>query len=42
VAYEILSFDQEIASVTVAVRKVRPPVVEDVSSVGVRCTVARS
>jgi dihydroneopterin aldolase len=42
VAHEILAFDEEIASVTVAVRKVRPPVVEDVSSVGVRCTVARS
>ena len=42
VAYEILAFDQEITSVTVAVRKVRPPVIEDVSSVGVRCTVART
>ncbi len=42
VAYEILAFDEEITSVTVAVRKVRPPVIEDVSSVGVRCTVART
>jgi 7,8-dihydroneopterin aldolase/epimerase/oxygenase len=42
VAHEILTFDEEIASVTVAVRKVRPPVAEDVSSVGVRCTVARA
>ncbi len=41
VAYEILAFDGDIASVTVAVRKVRPPVVEDVASVGVRCTVQR-
>jgi dihydroneopterin aldolase len=42
VAYEILAFDEEIVSVTVAVRKVRPPVAEDVASVGVRCTVART
>jgi 7,8-dihydroneopterin aldolase/epimerase/oxygenase len=41
VAYEILAFDGDIASVTVAVRKVRPPVSEDVTSVGVRCTVQR-
>jgi dihydroneopterin aldolase len=41
VAYEILAFDGDIASVTVAVRKVRPPVIEDVASVGVRCTVQR-
>jgi dihydroneopterin aldolase len=41
VAYEILAFDEEIASVTVSVRKTRPPVVEDVASVGVRCTVQR-
>ena len=34
--------DEEIASVTVSVRKTRPPVVEDVASVGVRCTVHRS
>ena len=42
VAYEILESDAEIESVTVAVRKLRPPVVEDVASVGVRCTVHRS
>ncbi len=41
VAYEILAFDSEILSVTVAVRKVRPPVPEDVATVGVRCTVHR-
>ncbi|MGB8195739.1 MAG: dihydroneopterin aldolase [Acidimicrobiales bacterium] len=41
VAYEILAFDEEIASVTVSVRKTRPPVVEDIASVGVRCTVQR-
>lgn len=41
VAHEVLAYDQEISSVTVAVRKVRPPVAQDVASVGVRCTVAR-
>jgi hypothetical protein len=41
VAHEILAFDAEITSVTVAVRKVRPPVTQDVASVGVRCTVQR-
>jgi dihydroneopterin aldolase len=41
VAHEILSYDAEITSVTVAVRKVRPPVSQDVASVGVRCTIAR-
>jgi dihydroneopterin aldolase len=41
VAREILAFDDAIASVTVAVRKLRPPVAEDVASVGVRCTVSR-
>lgn len=41
VAYEVLDFDKEIESVTIAVRKVRPPVIEDVSSVGVRCTARR-
>ena len=41
VAYEVLALDEEIASVTVAVKKGRPPVVEDVASVGVRCTVRR-
>ena len=41
VAYEILAIDPEIRSVTVAVRKVRPPVSEDVATVGVRCSVQR-
>ena len=41
VAHEIFSYDDEITSVSVAVRKVRPPVPEDVASVGVRCTVRR-
>jgi dihydroneopterin aldolase len=41
VAHEILSYDAEITSVTVAVRKVRPPVAQDVASVGVRCTISR-
>lgn len=41
VANEILAYDPDIAAVTVAVRKVRPPVREDVASVGVRCTVRR-
>jgi dihydroneopterin aldolase len=41
VAREILSYDEGIASVTVAVRKLRPPVAEDVATVGVRCTVTR-
>ena len=41
VAREILAFDAEVASVTVAVRKLRPPVPEDVATVGVRCTVRR-
>lgn len=42
VAYEILDLDLAIQSVSVAVRKVRPPVVEDVATVGVRCTVHRT
>jgi FolB domain-containing protein len=41
VAYEVMALDEEIASVTVSVRKLRPPVVEDVATVGVRCTVQR-
>jgi 7,8-dihydroneopterin aldolase/epimerase/oxygenase len=41
VAYEVLALDPEIASVTVSVRKVRPPVAQDVASTGVRCTVHR-
>jgi dihydroneopterin aldolase len=41
VAEEVLSLDDAIASVTVAVRKLEPPVDEDVATVGVRCTVPR-
>lgn len=42
VAHEILGFDDAITSVTVGVRKLRPPVPDDVASVGVRCTVSRA
>ncbi|HEY5266383.1 MAG TPA: dihydroneopterin aldolase [Acidimicrobiales bacterium] len=42
VAREILAFDTAISSVSVAVRKLRPPVPEDVATVGVRCSVQRS
>ena len=38
---EVLAMDDAITSVTVAVRKLRPPVAEDVATVGVRCTLAR-
>ena len=41
VAREVLAFDEAIQSVTVAVRKLRPPVPEDVATVGVRCTLQR-
>lgn len=41
VAREILVYDEWISSVTVTVRKLHPPVAEDVATVGVRCTVAR-
>lgn len=41
VAREILALDDEIESATVAVRKLRPPVREDVATVGVRCTLRR-
>jgi dihydroneopterin aldolase len=41
VARELLAFDDGIVAVTVAVRKLHPPVVEDVATVGVRCTVSR-
>jgi len=41
VAYEILALDPEIARVSVAARKLRPPVAEDVATVGVRCTLER-
>ena len=42
VALEILSYDEAIARVTVVVRKLRPPVPEDVATVGVRCTLDRA
>jgi dihydroneopterin aldolase len=38
VANAILEFDAKVTSVSVAVRKLLPPVPEDVASVGVRCT----
>jgi dihydroneopterin aldolase len=41
VAEEVLALDDAITSVTVAVRKLEPPVDEDVASVGVRCAVSR-
>lgn len=41
VAREVLAFDGAVTAVTVAVRKLRPPVEEDVATVGVRCTVRR-
>lgn len=41
VAEAILELDQEISSVTVVVRKLRPPVPERVATVGVRCTLDR-
>jgi len=42
VAREILACDDAISVVTVAARKLRPPVPEDVATVGVRCSVGRS
>lgn len=42
VAHAILDHDHEIAVVAVAVRKMRPPVAEDVATVGVRCVVRRT
>jgi dihydroneopterin aldolase len=41
VAEEVLALDDAVTTVSVAVRKVRPPVPEDVASVGVRCSVQR-
>ncbi len=41
VANDILTADGDITRVTVAVRKLRPPVPEDVATVGVRCTLER-
>jgi dihydroneopterin aldolase len=42
VAHEVLALDLEIERVSVAVRKLRPPVSEDVATVGVRCTLDRA
>ena len=43
VAHEVLALDDAITSVTVAVRKLRPPVALKTSPrVGVRCTVSRA
>lgn len=42
VAREILALDDAIEAVVVAVRKLRPPVPEDLASAGVRCRVTRS
>lgn len=41
VAKKLLAFDPAIKSVTVSVRKLQPPVPEDVATVGVRTTVSR-
>lgn len=41
VATEILNFDGEVETVTVSVKKLRPPVPEDVATVGVRTTLHR-
>lgn len=41
IASGVLGVDVAIESVTVAVRKLRPPVPEDVATVGVRCTLTR-
>ena len=38
VAAEVLSLDSRISAVTVAVRKLRPPVPQDLASSGVRVT----
>ena len=42
VAEAILAMDSDIESVTVSVRKRRPPVPEDVATVGVRTHLSRS
>ncbi len=41
VAHEIVALDPAVTRVNVAVRKLRPPVPEDVDTVGVRTTVSR-
>jgi hypothetical protein len=38
----VLAIDPAVSQVSVAVRKVHPPVPEDVASVGVRTTVRRA
>jgi hypothetical protein len=38
----VLAFDEAIESVSVAVRKLRPPVALDVATAGVRCSVSRA
>jgi dihydroneopterin aldolase len=42
VAEAVLSLDQELVRVSVTVRKLRPPVPEDVATVGARCTLERA
>jgi FolB domain-containing protein len=42
VAREVLALDEAIEAVVVAVRKLRPPVPEDLASAGVRCRVSRT
>lgn len=41
VAQAILDFDGEVDAATVAVRKLQPPVPEEIASVGVRTTITR-
>jgi dihydroneopterin aldolase len=41
VAYAVLDIDRAIDAVTIEVRKLRPPVPEDIATVGVRCRVVR-
>lgn len=42
VAHAVLESDDGIVTVSVRVHKVRPPVVQDLASAGVSCTVSRS
>jgi dihydroneopterin aldolase len=42
VAEAVLAMDSDIDAVTVSVRKLRPPVPEDVATVGVRTSLSRS
>jgi FolB domain-containing protein len=41
IAHEVLAYDPGVLAVTVAVRKLRPPVPEDVATVGVTTTLRR-